>query len=99
MYLVSMDTEIVRRSILEAVAKYDAPLAQLGGQPYRQRNAVEDLEVYGHLRWMCQQVKGFAEAGRFGKADRWLGFIQGALWRSGLESIDTFRKDNTRAGN
>lgn len=30
-----------------------------------------------------------------GKHDRWLGFVQGALWAMDIKDIDTFRKDVT----
>ncbi len=32
-----------------------------------------------------------------GKFDRWLGFVQGALWAMDIKDIDTFR-DDTRQG-
>ncbi len=30
------------------------------------------------------------------KAMRWLGFVQGVLWSTGVRTIDQMRKDNTR---
>ena len=34
-----------------------------------------------HLLYMCQTAIGFVQEGRTEKAFRWLGFIQGVLWK------------------
>lgn len=40
---------------------------------------------------MSKQISVFIEEGRIQKAMRWLGFIQGTLWCSGIFSIDELR--------
>lgn len=50
--------------------------------------------IYDHCLWMCEVVKVFALDGDFEKALRWVCFIQGVLWNSGLASIDSMREDN-----
>jgi hypothetical protein len=61
-----------------------------------------------HARWMCQEVLRFHPSHRIGepppdpkeiraafeKAMRWLGFIQGVLWSTGVKTIDEMREDN-----
>jgi len=63
-----------------------------------------------HLRWMCREVLGFLPHHKIGepvpelaetqaameKAMRWLGFIQGVLWSTGVRTIDQMREDNVR---
>lgn len=49
---------------------------------------------FGHLRWMCIQIKEFAEAGRVDKAQRWLGFVQGACWILGMQSVEDSKRQN-----
>lgn len=50
-------------------------------------------ETMGHLYWMTLDAKTFA-AEKPEKAQRWLCFIQGALWRDGGHTIDEFKDDN-----
>ncbi len=40
-----------------------------------------------HLMFMCLAGCGFVDAGRLDKANRWLGFLQGAIWMGGFNSI------------
>ena len=42
-----------------------------------------------HLIWMCDQILSFDN---FGKANRWLGFIQGVLFARKIFTIDELRK-------
>lgn len=52
-----------------------------------------------HALWMVNDVLTRMEAGDMdeGKANRWLGFIQGALWAAGLFTIDDMREHNIGA--
>jgi hypothetical protein len=59
---------------------------------------------------MCQEAVKFLPRHKIGepvpdpkeiqaameKAMRWLGFIQGVLWSTGVRTIDQMREDNTR---
>jgi len=64
-----------------------------------------------HARWMCQEIPRFLPShnafiepppdpkecqAKLEKAMRWLGFIQGVLWATGVRTIDEMRADNTR---
>lgn len=48
-----------------------------------------------HILWMCDQVDKFIEEGRNDKLNRWIGFMQGVMWMTGLATIDEMRTMNT----
>jgi hypothetical protein len=48
-----------------------------------------------HAMWMCEVSLGFIRDGQAGKADRWLGFVQGVLWACGHYTIDEMRVHST----
>lgn len=81
--------------IANALTKYDAQLQKDG--IFRERfSSLERFptrpEALAHARWMCQEALTFTE--HKDKAMRWLCFIQGVLWMTGLASIDGLRDDN-----
>lgn len=47
-----------------------------------------------HAAWMCQETGKFIRQGRLDKAARWIGWIQGVLWTSGVFSLDELRGHN-----
>jgi hypothetical protein len=53
-----------------------------------------DPRIYDHCLFMCGSIKKFASDGESEKAIRWICFIQGVLWSSGLASVDSMREDN-----
>lgn len=85
--------------ILDAVRKYDNELAAKGVEARRsdvsQPIGADHETALAHVAWCCGQVQGFVAEGRLDKANRWLGFIQGALWVLNHNTIDSFRADNT----
>lgn len=44
-----------------------------------------------HLRWMLESCYTLVEDGSMDKANRWIGFIQGALWAEEKTTIDIER--------
>lgn len=45
-----------------------------------------------HVRWMCDEVDHmYDREGETEKVQRWLGFIQGVMWATGLYTIDELR--------
>lgn len=46
-----------------------------------------------HALWMIHQAREFA-AGNPEKAHRWLGFVQGVIWATGLATIEEMKEDN-----
>jgi hypothetical protein len=55
---------------------------------------MDRLDALAHISWMCDQIPGFLAEGKDEKVNRWLGFIQGALWSLGIRTIDQMRDDN-----
>lgn len=47
-----------------------------------------------HLRWMLLSILAFVAEDRLDKANRWLGFVQGALWYLGISSIEESKQIN-----
>lgn len=93
------DVTYVKRWTIEAIDKYDAELAAKGVEPKRSdvgQLVTDEAVAYAHLRWMCGQIRQFAEEERFDKCNRWIGFMQGAFWVLGHNTIDSFRADNTQ---
>lgn len=96
------------KQLLRVLNQYDTDLGKhlLGGEAQRhQALNSPSPDVYSqqqHARWMCRQAIvslkiNFAAdpAQSKEKAMRWLGFIQGVLWSTGVRSIDEMRADNT----
>lgn len=52
-------------------------------------------EMTAHALYCCSQIREFIASGHLEKAHRWLGFVQGVLWVSGLYSIEELREHNT----
>ena len=51
-------------------------------------------DTLNHARWMCDQAQDFAQQGRWAKAHRWIGMIQGLLFVGGVYSISELKKHN-----
>ncbi len=76
--------EIYRRGI--SVPPIRAGAEGLGWQP----------PALSHARWMLDNMPDRqAEPEKF---HRWLGFVQGVMWESGIYTIDQFREQTRRAG-
>lgn len=50
-----------------------------------------DLDKLKHVVWMCEEAKTFHSVE---KSMRWLGFIQGYLWVTGVFSIEEMKEHN-----
>jgi len=51
-------------------------------------------EFLSHCYGMLDEMEVFLQEGRLDKAFRWLGFIQGCLWRSGVYSVEEMKNHN-----
>ena len=47
-----------------------------------------------HLTYMVDEAVQHATHGKFEKALRWLGFVQGVMWCMGLRTLAELRADN-----
>ncbi len=52
------------------------------------------VDQFSHALWMIGETKKLLAEGRREKAMRWLGFIQGVLWSSGLISLKELKELN-----
>lgn len=91
--------------IIEALALHGRQLEErftlVGGgdvSPKRNPEATQGAEQIRHLKWMVGEASGFAREGRLDKAQRWLGFVQGALWMVGLSTIEESKRANMPDG-
>lgn len=75
------------KKILEACGIYVEELAPFSEDPHF-------AEQYKHMLWMLWQIPQFLSDGRKEKANRWLGFIQGALWADGVYTIEEMKEHN-----
>jgi hypothetical protein len=53
-----------------------------------------EYAYWRHILWMLDQIPGFLEEGRKEKSNRWLGFIQGALWAQDIYTIEEMKDHN-----
>ena len=51
-------------------------------------------EALEHARWMLGEISRFVQIGKIEKACRWLGFVQGIFWVTGIRLIKQMRDDN-----
>jgi hypothetical protein len=54
--------------------------------------------VVAHLKFMCEEAARHVDAGRVDKAMRWLGFLQGVLWKSDLCTLDDLKNHSRPDG-
>ena len=66
--------------------------------PRRDPTATGHYARMSHLLWMAGAGVDLVREGRLEKACRWLGFLQGALWWAGIQSIENAKKHNMPAG-
>jgi len=80
---------------LALIAKCEARLEGVQACRNRSSGIIPSSDVaLSHAAWMCEQARSFAKMGKFDKANRWIGFIQGVLWMAGRATIDEMREDN-----
>jgi hypothetical protein len=86
--------------ILKISGKYREILQSKGARPQPCDTSLNvnpgDPCIFDHCLWMCSMIDEFV-GGNPEKALRWVCFIQGVLWNSGLMSIDSMREDNRLA--
>ncbi len=83
-------------SLKKLVALYKAEIASFGRDPVRLdvTKYIDDIipvQVEDHVLWMCEHIEKTLLVTDPMKAQRWLGFIQGALFMLGMYSIDDLR--------
>jgi hypothetical protein len=89
---------VTAKKIIEVLQSYEQLLNE--GRdlaPIRNQQATDQQGRLEHALWMCGQAVEFARAGHIGKANRWLGFVQGVLWCEGIETIEVAKRRNKPA--
>lgn len=87
-----MSDEKIREAFerCHAIVRFNAALA-----PERNTEALPGTPAsYKHLLWLTLNGPKLLDEGRRDKAQRWLGFVQGALWWARLASIEELKAMN-----
>jgi len=86
------------RQIYQLAEKYRDHLTAIGTKGQRQDTSRAFIptrdQSLAHALWMCETILDHLGHGLTSKAERWLCFVQGVLWVTGLSSIDSMRDDN-----
>ena len=69
---------------------YPEPEARIGGNIFRGAK----YDCLNHALWMCNEARVFVRQGRWAKAHRWIGMVQGLLLMGGLNSISDLKRHN-----
>jgi hypothetical protein len=92
---------VTDKEVLETVAKYREalgtnPPVRIANKSWMPNFAIggDRRMVTQHVMWMLGQIPEFVYAGKREKADRWLGWVQCALWALGFYSIGQARDHN-----
>jgi hypothetical protein len=93
---------MTKQEILDTLVAYEKRLKELGYKPVKADLArpvagpASDRAgtLHRHALWMVSEMRILIEQGRLDKVNRWLGFMQGTLWSTGLYSIDNMREHN-----
>jgi hypothetical protein len=87
--------------ILKISDKYKAILHSIGAHAQKCDTSLNVKTGYpctfDHCLWMCGEIEHQIRVGDREKAMRWVCFIQGVLWASGILSVDSMREDNRSA--
>lgn len=87
----------------ELIALYRQRLEDAGFSGVRVDAGKDDVELnaqYQHLLWMLNQMDAMAEdpgPEDDDKLNRWLGFVQGVLWSTGIFTLTELRAQTRKA--
>lgn len=59
--------------------------------PYKLPNSAINTEV-SHAAWMCERAIEFVDEGRIEKAMRWLGWVNYAMWRCNILTLNAIKR-------
>lgn len=84
----------------EVLVQYAREFGALGHGPERTdvtRTEQTEAQVLRHAHWMCNEALSFGPE-RIEKKMRWLGFIQGVRFVTGVATIADVKRDNMPPG-
>ena len=80
-----------KNQIIKIAQEYHNTLMDLGYEIKRENREPASLN---HILWMISQMAELFKQDKFEKMNRWIGFIQGALWSRGIYSVSEMREHN-----
>lgn len=80
--------------VLEVIQVYRNEFEKRGIPKQKCLAPSSNAECLAHLHAMLDQMEEFVKEDRMEKVFRWLGFIQGALWRMGIYSLEELKNHN-----
>lgn len=86
--------DMTPEKMVATIDYYSRYIQELGieADPYPHNRVVRNPRLaLGHLLSMTPKMRQLVEGGRRDKFMRWLGFLQGALWMAGHETIDELK--------
>jgi hypothetical protein len=72
--------------------KYNQLLVERGEKECYRNN--ENPGSLSHIRWMLLEIPKMLDDGKYEKAHRWLGFVQGTLWAKEISTVEELKDDN-----
>jgi len=72
---------------LDGLCPEVAPKQMTDDQTREVAHHLSGRDRIAHYKFMCVQASIFMDAGQVEKAMRWLGFLQGVLWRRNLFTL------------
>lgn len=88
---------MTHEQVLAAVEKYEALVRKQASEPKRfflSGLLPSKQDCLAHVLYMIPELRKHLSSDKAEKAMRWLGFIQGVLWVTGLVSIEEMKDDN-----
>jgi hypothetical protein len=88
---------VTKEQMLGVVDVYAAELLKRGYSPKRDPGEGMPPRIdraARHAAWMLEEMRGFLAQDRWDKANRWLGFVQGLLWSTGIYTIPQMANHN-----
>lgn len=86
------------QKVREAIAVYRKKFEELEIKKSRLPSAdivpLTDAEFFGHCYWMLDEIGKMLDEGKMDKVFRWLGFVQGCLWRASVYTIEDMKDHN-----
>ena len=58
------------------------------------KNPQSNIEALEYMHAMLDEMEEFLKEGRIEKFHRWLGFLQGNLWRMGIFTLEELKNHN-----
>jgi hypothetical protein len=88
---------MTKEKVREVLAIYRTKFEELGiskGKSSHTTTPFLDEEFLSHCYGMLDEMEEFIQQDRMDKVFRWLGFVQGCLWTTGVYTIEAAKNHN-----